>query len=541
MIALSSNRPQARKDPHLIVGIVGAFGRSLTAAALLLCLPALALASAESELSFHRGVAAFGEGDRESARLRFEEVIREDPDNASALHYLGLIAIQNRDTQSAIDYLQRVVALTPDSAAARIDLGAQLLKTRRDEEALVQFDAVLERNPDHALALLYQGIALYRGKTYEDALDSLERAVELDGELSAEANYYIGLSETHLGDVNAAAAAFNTAASASPQHPLGRSASSLGKQAARAGRRWSLAATAGFEYNNNVRLSPDDITDLYQPDTAASGAAVARLQGQVEAYGNENLSWRVGYDGYLQIYTNTDKDDFGTAGRLSPYDLSQQTHVAWTNVTYSLEPVSLALRYDFSYTAIDLTESFRNIHRVAPTIYVPVSDWGLLLAYYQFLLYDYKYDYIKISNPEAFDRSGPQHSIGGQQFVFLPEPFKYTVIGALLTSFDSDGTEFRHNGVEVSAGGEMDLPWGLSASLLYRYAHRNYTEPSAVTSNPEPIKRRDNQHEISFNLDRTFLKRYNASLAGTYSHNSSNITQFDINRFIIGTYFRYSF
>jgi tetratricopeptide (TPR) repeat protein len=534
MIALSSNRPQTRKDPHLIVR---ALGRSLTAAVLLLCLPTLALASAESELAIHRGVAAFGEGDREDARQRFEEVIREDPDNASALHYLGLIAIQNRDTQSAIDYLQRVVAVTPDSETARIDLGAQLLKARRDEEALTQFNAVLERDADHGLALLYKGIALYRVRAYSDALDSLERAVELDGELSAEAHYYIGLSEAYLGDSKAAAAAFSTAASASPQHPLGRSASSLSKQAARAGRRWSLAATVGFEYNDNVRLSPDH-PPWYppQPGSADSGAGVARLQGQIEAYGGKSLSWRFGYDGYLQIYTNTNKDDYGTAeAEFSAYDLSQQTHVAWTNATYELESVSLALRYDFSYTAIDLTDHFRYIHRVAPTIYVPISNWGLFLGYYQFLFYDYK---IWTDPQSAFDRSGPQHSVGAQQFVFLPEPFKYTVIGALLTNFDSDGTEFRHNGVEVSAGGEMELPWRLSASLLYRYAYRNYTKYSELDPS---TKREDNQHEISFNFDRTFARRYNVSLAGSYSHNSSNIENFDISRFIIGTYFGYAF
>ena len=42
----------------------------------------------------------------------------------------------------------------------------------------------------------------------------------------------------------------------------------------------------------------------------------------------------------------------------SPHDLSQQTHVVWTNATYDFESVSLGLRYDFSYTAIDLTDDF---------------------------------------------------------------------------------------------------------------------------------------------------------------------------------------
>ena len=528
---------RAKKRSRVQTDFARTLTRSLAVAALLLVLPALALASDRSEFAFHVGVAAFGEGDHDLARRRFEEVLRTEPENASALHYLGLIAIQNRDTRLAIKYLQQVVALIPNDSAARIDLGAQLLKAHQAEEALAQFDAVLEGSPDHAMALLYQGIALYRIGAYEDALDSLERAVEVDDELSAEGNYYIGLSEAHLGDANAAAAAFSITASAAPLHPLGRSARSLSRQAARSGRRWSLAATIGFEYDDNVRLSPDDANFSAQPGSSDSAAGVVRLQGQIEAYRDERFSWRVGYDGYLQVYTNTNEDDFGTT-QASPHDLSQQTHVAWTNATYDFESVSLALRYDFSYTAIDLSDNFRNIHRLTPTVYVPVSEWGLFLAYYQFLLYDYD---VETSSSDAFDRSGLQNSVGVQQFVFLPAPFRYAVIGALLTNFDSDGTEFRHNGVEVSAGVAMDLPWGLSAAALYRYAFRNYTQVSAVTPILEPRKREDNEHEISFNLDRTFARRYNVSLAGSYARNDSNIKNFDIDRFRIGTYIRYAF
>lgn len=535
MIGSIPNHPAAR-------AVALARWRGLAVLALVVLLPGAsalpALAAPDTELAFHRGVAAFGEGDFRAARQHFAEVLQAEPDNTSALYYLGLIAIQERDTAAAVAYLERVVALAPDDLQAHVDLGAQLLEAGRDEEALDVFDALLERQPEHALARLYQGIALFRLGAYEDALVSLEGAAARDPELSAESHYYIGLSQAHLGDPGASAAAFSTAASAEPQHPLGRSASSLRQEAARAGRRWSAAATVGVEYNDNVRLSPDDTDLTDQPGSAESAAAVARLQGQVEAWRWRRLSWRFGYDGYLQVYTDTDEQDFGTRER-SPYDLSQQTHVAWTNGSYDFEWLSVALRYDFSYTAIDLSDDFRSIHRVAPTVYVPVSDWGLSLAYYQFLRYDYD---LETSDPNAFDRSGPQHSVGLQQFVFLPAPFRYGVVGGLLTHFDSDGSEFRHNGVEVSAGGEMDLPWKLSIGALYRYAHRNYLEPSAVTSILEPSrKREDDQHEISFNLDRSFARQYTVSVAGSYSDTSSNIDNFDIHRFIIGTYLRYAF
>ncbi len=539
MTTFRSNRPPAKCDPRVMLR---ARWQDPTVATLVLglaiALAPAASASPTSELSYHQGVASFGAGDLDEARGHFEAVVREEPRNARALHYLGLIAARERNTAEAISWLEQVVELEPGNTDARTDLAAQLLKARRDEDALAHLDTALDQDPENALARLYQGIALYRIGAYEEALDSLERAVEQDEQLSAEASYYVGLSQAYLGDAAAAAAAFSTAASGAPQHPLGRSATTLRQQATRAGRRWSAAATVGFEYNDNVRLSPDDTDLAEQPGNARSGAFVSRLQGQVEAYRDHGVSFRVGYDGYLQIYTNTSNQDFGTQ-RSSANDLSQQTHVAWTNTSYDFDWASVALRYDFSYTAIDLDDDFRTIHRLAPTVYVPISDWGLFLSYYQYLRYDYDID---TSDDDAFDRSGPQHSIGAQQFVFLPAPVRYAVVGALLTNFDSDGTEFRHNGVEVSAGAEVDLPWELSLGALYRYAHRNYLKPSAVRSALQPPrKREDDQHEISFNLDRTFLRQYNVSLAGSYSRNYSNISNFDIDRFIIGAYLRYAF
>ena len=61
-----------------------------------------ARASVQSELAFHRGVVAYGDGRMAEARGAFEQVLAEDPEDTSALHYLGLIAQAEGDFDAAI-------------------------------------------------------------------------------------------------------------------------------------------------------------------------------------------------------------------------------------------------------------------------------------------------------------------------------------------------------------------------------------------------------------------------------------------------------
>jgi tetratricopeptide (TPR) repeat protein len=503
----------------------------IVAAIAILVVPCGVSASVEGEVAFHQGVAAYRAGDYATAQTHFEAVLTDTPDDASTLHYLGLIAIQNDDPEQAIPLLERAVSLDPAAAAARLDLAAQLLKLGRNGDALVQLESLLEQDPNQPKALLLQGIALYRTGRYLNARPSLERAIELDPAYSREGNYYIGLVDAFLGDLDSSIAAFSTAAGPSPQHPLGRSATTLRSQVARSQRRWSVAATAGFEYDDNVTLSPDDLSEIVPPGSDFDGrigspAAIMRLQAQGQAVDAERFSWRFGYDGYLRLHTESDAQI-----------LDQQTHMAWTHASYTAEKFSASLRYDFSWTALDLSESFRFINRVAPTFYVPISDWGMTMAYYQFLHYDYQID---VSNP-AFDRSGPQHTVGLQQFVFLPDPINFLVLGGFVTRFDSDGSEFRHKGFEISAGGEMALFWRIEAGLLYRFDYRDYTEYSFFSPQQDPVKRLDYEHTISLNFDRPIGKHMVVTLAGSYFNNDSNIANFEIDRFIVGGYFTYDF
>jgi tetratricopeptide (TPR) repeat protein len=489
--------------------------------------PPSSLATIKGSLAFHQGVAAFGAGDYEAAQEHVEVALAAAPKNADTLQYLGLVARARGESRATIDLFEQSLSIDPASRPARLELAVELLESRRSNAALDHLEMVLESDPDNARALLLRGIALYRLERYAAAIDALDRTALLDPTLATEANYYIGLSEAFRGNSVASSAAFDEVARISPNHPLGLSAAALMDEVTPISRSWSLAATAGVEYSTNVTLAPEITTPGFPPTAPTSSAAgLFRLQGQLRAFELGDMSFRAGSDHSLRIHTSGDASF-----------LDEQTHVVWARASYALPGANLSLRYAFSYSALDLSDSFRTIHRVSPTLNVPVGGWGLAQIFYQFLSYDYGYD-IAIVTPSFFDRSGPQHSVGVQQFVFLPEPFNYLVVGGLITQFDSKGKEFRHRGFEVSAGGETSLFWGIDAGLLYRFQYRNYSEDAFFPTDPERL---DHEHQVSFSLNRPFGRHLNASIEGSYRLISSNISRYDIDRFVVGTYLTYAF
>jgi tetratricopeptide (TPR) repeat protein len=118
-----------------------------------------AVASVDSELAFHRGVVAFGDERYVDARLAFEKVLAEDPEDAAAIQYLGLIAQEQGDPDGAVANFERALALEPDNTDLRLDLGSALLEAGRIDEARAAIDQVLAARPDDARANLFAGIA----------------------------------------------------------------------------------------------------------------------------------------------------------------------------------------------------------------------------------------------------------------------------------------------------------------------------------------------------------------------------------------------
>jgi tetratricopeptide (TPR) repeat protein len=487
---------------------------------------ALTPPSVASELSFHRGVLAFGEERWDEAQAEFERVVAEAPGDAAALRYLGLVRQKQGDPAGALAFYQRALEAAPDDLDARLDLGAALLDSQRPGEAHEVFEQVLAREPDHALAQLYAGIADYRLGNSAESLEHVQRAEELDPSLRRDAKYYSGLSHSSLRDYAAAAEAFRLAEGL--QDPLGGAAAEMRRRAVRSQRSerpWHASLATGGEWDSNPLVLGEGNPSLFVPSKESDLRFVARPSLGATLLRSERLDLSGGYDGYLGLHDHESEVDV-------------QMHLGWFEAATELERVRLALRYDYSFAYVDLDDDFRGLHRLLPSVSVPYDLSSRVGALSQ-LFYEYQRGtFFEQDAEDAFDRDGDQQSVGFNQFFLLGRLFSrpaidYMSLGALVERSDPQGSEFEYRGWELSSGAGFQLPWQTTLNLEYRYGRREYENESFF----EPgTKGSELIHRVTWELARPLSEWLEVSVAGSYRDNRSRISVYDYDRTIAGTY-----
>jgi len=132
-----------------------------------------------------REVVALAEQKREAGLLGEAEslcrqVLQSFPQNAPALHLLGIIAHQVGNALAAIELLQRAVAARGDVALYHSNLGEMLRLSGRPKEAIASGRRAIELDPNHPTALNNLGIAYFDAEDYESAERCYRRAIALD-------------------------------------------------------------------------------------------------------------------------------------------------------------------------------------------------------------------------------------------------------------------------------------------------------------------------------------------------------------------------
>ncbi|WP_300622073.1 tetratricopeptide repeat protein [Dokdonella sp.] len=175
--------------------------------------------------------------------------IEEHPNDADAIHTLGLLKHQTGQTAEAIELLERAHGIAPDDA--RIDLGLASLRLQTGEQDLAArgFERALSLNPNLAGAHIGLGqIALARGD--HNAADQHFRiALRADEDPHALAG--VGAVALHRGDTETALRNLMRAAELEPQSALIQFL--LGQAFSRRG----TGAFAERAYDNALKLDPN--------------------------------------------------------------------------------------------------------------------------------------------------------------------------------------------------------------------------------------------------------------------------------------------
>jgi Tfp pilus assembly protein PilF len=207
---------------------------------------------------YQMGLSYLGERNYTGALIELTEAEKLDPENPDVLYNLGVAYMGKKRFDLAEPRLLRAIMLKPAYSVARNDLGVSYLEMKRWDNAIQQFktvkDDIFYENSESAiinLGLAYLGKGDYPkaleefrsvvvsnprnpvarlslGRTYfamdrtAQAIDEYKRALEIYKDYG-DANYYLGLAQMKLQNLEAARASFREVIRIKPDSELGRS------------------------------------------------------------------------------------------------------------------------------------------------------------------------------------------------------------------------------------------------------------------------------------------------------------------------------
>jgi tetratricopeptide (TPR) repeat protein len=130
------------------------------------------------------GISLQRQGRLTEAEAVYRAVLGKTPDDAGALHYIGLINYQAGKLEAADAFMSRSLEIDHSSANTWNDLGAVKLKSGKLNEAVRHFARALELNGGHPDALNNIAAALRRLFRFERALAPLRRLAQLRSQSS---------------------------------------------------------------------------------------------------------------------------------------------------------------------------------------------------------------------------------------------------------------------------------------------------------------------------------------------------------------------
>ena len=204
------------------------------------------------KFNFNEALALFKKGQLNEAKNLCSQILKDQPDNLDALHFLGNILFTLGKIDAAVESYERVIKLNPNHAEAYNNLGSAfrklkkinaslasyekaieinpnlaeahnnkgnifLLELKKIDAAVESYERVIKLNPNHAQAYNNLGSALHQLNKNDAALESYEKAIKLKQDY-ADVHYNKGNLLYELGKKNAALESYDLAIKYKPNH-----------------------------------------------------------------------------------------------------------------------------------------------------------------------------------------------------------------------------------------------------------------------------------------------------------------------------------
>jgi protein O-GlcNAc transferase len=179
------------------------------------------------------GLAHHRAGRLAEAEKIYRQVLSQRPDQAEALHLLGILSAQAGKPGEGIDLIQRAISISPNNAVYHNDFGNVLKADGQIDRAIASYRESIRLKPDLADVHANLGLALDVLGQSDDAIASFREAIRLKPDY-AEAHLYLGVALNAKGQFKEAITSYVQAIRLRPDladahKNLGDSLKSLGR------------------------------------------------------------------------------------------------------------------------------------------------------------------------------------------------------------------------------------------------------------------------------------------------------------------------
>jgi tetratricopeptide (TPR) repeat protein len=161
------------------------------------------------------GLKHFDDGDLLQAEAACWSMLEKDPNQADALHMLGLIAFEGGRSDIAEELISCAIVKSPQVGSFYNSLGKVYQKQGKSEDSMACFGKAITIDPDSADAYHHLGTLLYDQGEAGQACEALIRSLQLNPE-NAEAFNYLGAAFAKLGNLDAAIESYRCALQVDP-------------------------------------------------------------------------------------------------------------------------------------------------------------------------------------------------------------------------------------------------------------------------------------------------------------------------------------
>ncbi|MBF0475264.1 MAG: tetratricopeptide repeat protein, partial [Deltaproteobacteria bacterium] len=223
------------------------------------CVPQV-WADEEADNLFNRGKFEYADDHYQAALDYLKKALARDPDNLEYKYYLALTQIKLGRVNEGVAVMETLVAKDPAQYnKVYFDLGTSYMQLKQWSKAIEMFDKALKIDPRRADVVFNVGIAYLNQEKYPEAVNFFNKAKTVDPKFAQVSEYHIGLCQFKMEQYDRAKTTLETAIRSNPNTPVARNCELLLKNMdieQRARKPWSLAATVGVQYDDNVNMSP---------------------------------------------------------------------------------------------------------------------------------------------------------------------------------------------------------------------------------------------------------------------------------------------